>query len=88
MEEMMNMSLEASGPSGIDPYVTKKFGKALAPYLTLYYNRMIDYEDVPEINRFNYVAPLIKPGKPPEDPASYRPVSLTETWFRLFERIL
>ena len=34
------------------------------------------------------MAPLIKPGKPPEDPASYRPVSLTETWFRLFERII
>ena len=71
MEEMMNMSSEASGPSGINPYVTKKFGKALVPYLTLYYNRMIDYEEVPEINRFNYVAPLIKPGKPPEDPTSY-----------------
>ena len=66
----------------------KKFGEALGPYLTLYYNKMIDYEEVPEINRFNYVAPLIKPGKPPEDPASYRPVSLTETWFRLFERII
>ena len=49
----MNMSSEASGPSGINPYVTKKFRKALAPYLTLYYNRMIDYEEVPEINRFN-----------------------------------
>ena len=81
MEEMMNMSSEASGPSGINPYVTKKFGRALGPYLTLYFNKMIDYEDVPEINRFNYVAPLIKPGKPPEDPASYRPVSLMETWF-------
>ena len=81
MEEMMAMSSEASGPSGINPYVTKKLGKALGPYLTLYFNKMIDYEDVPEINRFNFVAPLLKPGKPPEDLASYRPDSLTETWF-------
>ena len=88
MEEMKNMTSEASGPSGINPFVTKKFGKALGPYLTLYYNKMIDDEEVPEINRFNFVAPLLKPGKPSEDPASYRPVSLTETWFRLFERIV
>ena len=85
MEEMMAMSSELSGPTGINPYVTKKLGKALGPYITLYFNKMIDYEDVPEINRFNFVAPLLKPGKPPEDLASYRPVSLTETWFRLLK---
>ena len=75
MEEMKNMTSEASGPSGINPFVTKKFGKALGPYLTLYFNKMIDDEECPEINRFNFVAPLLKPGKPSEDPASYRPVS-------------
>ena len=77
----MTMSLESSGPTGITPYVTKKFGNAIGPYLTLYFNRMIEVEDVPEINRFNFILPLLKPGKPPEDLASYRPVSLTEVWF-------
>ena len=70
MEEMMAMSSEASGPTGITPYVTKKLRKAIGPYLTLYFNRMIEVEDVPEINRFNFISPLLKPGKPPEDPAS------------------
>ena len=51
MEEMMEMTSESSGPTGITPYVTKKLGKAIGPYLTLYFNRMIEVEDVPEINR-------------------------------------
>ena len=45
MEEMMAMSSESSGPTGITPYVTKKLGKAIGPYLTLYFNRMIEVED-------------------------------------------
>ena len=52
----------------------------------LYFNKMIEVEDVPEVNRLNYISPLLKPGKPPEDPASYRPVSLTEVWIQLFEK--
>ena len=31
---------------------------------------------------------MLKPGKPLEDPASYRPVSLTEVWIRHYERVL
>ena len=88
MEEMGEMTSESSGPTGINPFVTKKLGKAIAPYLTLYFNKMIKDEEVPEVNRINYISPLLKPDKPPEDPASYRPVSLTEVWIRLFERIL
>ena len=57
MEELMKMTSEASGPTGITPYVTRKLGKALVPYLTIYYNRMSDKEDVPGVNRLNYVAP-------------------------------
>ena len=63
MEEMMEMTSESSGPTGITPYVTKKLGKAIGPYLTLYFNRMIEVEDVPEINRFNFISPLLKPDK-------------------------
>ena len=88
MEELMKMNSEASGPTGITPYVTIKLGRALVPYLVIYYNGMSDEEKVPQINRLNFVAPLLKPGKPPEDPASYRPVSLTEVWIRLYERVL
>ena len=88
LEEMGEMHSESSGPTGITPYVTKKLGKAIAPYLTLYFNKMIKDEEVPEVNRINYVSPLLKPGKAPEDPANYRPVSLTEVWIRLFERVL
>ena len=88
MGDMMEMTSESSGPTGITPYVTKKLGKALGPYLTLYFNKMIEAEEVPEVNRLNYITPALKPGKPPEDPASYRPISLTEVWIRLFERVL
>merc|ERR1712240_254996 len=88
MEELMKMTSEASGPTGVTPYVTRKLGRALVPYLTIYYNGMSEEEDVPGVNRLSYVAPLLKPGKKPEDPASYRPVSLTEVWIRLYERVL
>ena len=70
LEEMGEMHSESSGPTGITPYVTKKLGKAIAPYLTLYFNKMIKDEEVPEVNRINYVSPLLKPGKAQEDPAS------------------
>ena len=63
MEEMMEMTSESSGPTGITSYVTKKLGKAIGPYLTLYFNRMIEVEDVPKIDRFNFIFPVIKTGQ-------------------------
>ena len=40
------------------------------------------------MNLLNHIFPLLKGGKLPKDPVSYRPVSLTETWFRIFEKII
>ena len=35
-----------------------------------------------------FISPLIKPGKDPSKPSSYRPVSLTELFIRIMEKVL
>ena len=69
------MTSMASGPSGIDPLITKRLGPVLVPYLVEYYRDMINEGRIPVINLLNFISPILKPGKGPEDPASYRPVA-------------
>jgi hypothetical protein len=48
-------------------------------------NRLLASSYVPELWKKAIVIPLLKQGKPAEDPNSYRPVSLTSCFCKTFE---
>ena len=60
----------------------------ITPTLFKLFRKTIDNRMVPEINLINHISPLLKPGKDPSKPGSYRPVSLTEFFFRVLEKVL
>ena len=52
------------------------------------FRKILDERRVPDINLLNLISPLLKPGKDQSKPGSYRPVSLTEFFFRVLEKVL
>ena len=57
-------------------------------YLLQLFNHLSINDCVPELWKRVIVIPLLKPGKPADKAASYRPISLTSCLGKLFERIL
>ena len=52
------------------------------------FNKCLTQGQIPEKWKEAQVFTLLKPGKPPSDPNSYRPISLTPHTGKLFERII
>lgn len=52
------------------------------------FNCLFRYSHVPSQWKQAIVVPLLKNGKPPSEPGSYRPVSLTSCLGKLFERVI
>ena len=48
----------------------------------------LDTEKLLDINTLSLISLLLKLGKDPGDPASYRPVALTELLVRVLEKVL
>ena len=84
----MRTTSTSPGPSGIGPKLAKMTVDTITPTLFKLFGKMIDDRVVPEINLINLISPLLKPGKDPSKPGSYRPVSLTEFFFRVLEKVL
>merc|ERR1711873_223317 len=79
---------EAPGPSGISPKLAKKTCKSIAPMLYQLFKKILKERKIPSINLLSLISPLLKPGKDASKPSSYRPVSLTELWMRILEKVL
>ena len=85
---IMMTTSTSPGPSGIGPKLAKMTVDTITPTLFKLFRKMIDDRTVPKINLINHISPLLKPGKDPSKPGSYRPVSLTEFFFRVLEKVL
>jgi hypothetical protein len=85
MKKLKNTSM------GID-LIHNKMLRNLSPinriYLCHLFNILLKNVYVPAQWKKAIVAPLLKPGKPEDDPVSYRPVSLTSCLCKLFERVI
>ena len=79
------ISSTASGPSGISPLLLKKTEQTMSPIIWRWCRTVIDTGMLPNINTLSIINPLLKPGKSAGDPASYRPVALTELLVRVLE---
>ena len=57
-------------------------------FLTTLYNRMLHLSYFPEQWKFAQIIMIAKPGKPPTEATSYRPISLLPVLSKIFERLL
>jgi hypothetical protein len=79
---------KAPGPDGIRPILLKNLPESALQALTNIYNNCMISLYVPTAWKTAYTIMIPKPGKSPNDPKSYRPISLLNITGKIFERIL
>lgn len=52
------------------------------------YNRLFTDPNIPPSLKETIIVPICKPGKPPHDPNSYRPIALTSCLLKIFETLM
>ena len=78
---------KAAGPDNIPCRLLKELASELAPVLTLLFNKSLATGDIPEIWKHAHVQPTFKKGDR-NQPANYRPISLTCVCCKLLEHIV
>ena len=90
------MAINAVAPKpgravGLDNIATeqiKNFGPEAKKWLLALYNYCLTTRKLPNIWKKAHVTALLKPGKDPSLPKSYRPISLLSHTYKLFERLI
>ena len=72
------------GPDGISPILLKKSKLML---YSIFYSS-IQNSEIPDILKLGYICPILKTDSKRENPASWRPVSLTSHVVKTLERVL
>ena len=78
---------KASGPDMIPARVMKECASSIAPPRTEIFRRSLQTGDVPPDWRDAIISPVFNKGGP-DDPANYRPISLTSIASKLLEHIV
>ena len=81
-------AVSAGGSDGVSSTVIKTFKEELIEPLKIMFNKSIKDGEALEIPFSTVVVPLLKPGKPPDDPKSYRSISLCSIIIKTLERIV
>ena len=79
---------KSPGYDEISPKMLKELPRKAIIHLTHIYNAILRMEYIPEQWKRAQVIMLLKPGKPPENVASYRPISLLPSLSKLLEKLL
>ena len=79
---------KAIGLDNISTEQIKNFGPAAKKWLLQLYNHCLTTRKLPKIWKKAHVMALLKPGKDPSIPKSYRPISLLSHTYKLFERLI
>ena len=80
-------SAKAAGPDAIRPIVLKELSQVIAPVVTAIFQKSLDTGMVPSDWKKAQVCPLFKKGSK-QDPANYRPISLTCILCKTMEHII
>lgn len=90
LEKGINCMKNGKSP-GVDEMLTeqvKHFGPKTKTWLLDLYNNCKNTYQIPKSWRKSKVIALLKPGKDPELPSSYRPISLLCHLYKLYERLI
>ena len=79
---------KAPGPNGIPKRALKHLPKRVVSLLARIFNAVLRTHHFPQTWKHARVISILKPGKDPTLPSSYRPISLLDTIGKLFEQIL
>lgn len=79
---------KAPGPDGIPNAALKEAIQAFPDMFRITMQKCLDEGHFPDKWKIQKLVLLPKPGKPPGDPASYRPICLLDTLGKLLERII
>jgi hypothetical protein len=79
---------KAPGPNGIPNSVLRHLPKRAINFLTKVFNAVLRKQYFPPVWKHARLVPMLKPGKDPTLPSSYRPISLLDTVSKFFENIL
>ncbi len=85
---LTNTKSQAVGIDDIHNNMLANLSPANISNVRHFFNLCLQSSYVPPDWKKAVVIPLLKPGKPASDPASYRPISLTSCLCKTFERIL
>ena len=76
----------ATGPDGIYARLLKRICIYVSEALANIFNSLLQHSKVPPVWLDSHITPIYKPGKVKTDPAGYRPVGVTSTLCRVFEK--
>jgi hypothetical protein len=79
---------KAPGPNVVPNRVLRHLPKRAVTFLTKVFNAVLRRQYFPPVWKHARVLPILKPGKDPMQPSSYRPISLLDTVGKLFVKIL
>ena len=93
LQELCNAikAMKNNKAAGLDDLLCeqiKQLGPVALDWLLNMFNSCLDTNKIPKIWRKSKVIALLKPGKDPSVPKSYRPISLLCHTYKLFERLL
>jgi hypothetical protein len=79
---------KAPGANGIPKRVLRHLPKHAITFLTKVFDAVLRRQYFPTVWKHARAVPILKPGKDPTLPSSYRPICLLDNIRKLFERIL
>lgn len=79
---------KAAGFDGVFPEFFKNLGSFSTKWLLTFFNDIFVSGNIPNDFRKTKVIAVLKPGKPEDNPSSYRPISLLSVGYKLLEKLL
>jgi len=79
---------KAPGFDGVPNILLKNLSRKATVFLTYIFNSCFKLSYFPKSWKHASVVPILKPGKDPSNPASYRPISLLSSISKIFEKLI
>lgn len=81
-------NMKAPGYDGVFNLVLKKMSNKVYILLSNIFNKCLELHYFPSKWKLAKIIPILKPGKDPTSPSSYRPISLLSSLSKLFEKLI
>jgi hypothetical protein len=87
--EILNLgNRKSNGPSKVPTIILKKCCGNFSKIFYILFNAILKYESIPLDIKISSIAPVHKPNKPKDEIQSYRPVSISNNFMKVFESLI